>query len=192
MNIKEEKSNLVILAENHNPTVLLGDFLIKSKIIKNSDEIEGEKSVVTPGFAKVHLKSGRVIQITDDRLIIESDWGEEPFKMGTRYCKSLPHIPYRAIGINLIFKIENYEPEDLFPDCKLKESGINSITTSFGHSNGQICKVSISKTGNSKKETDFKFNYDYRTPKDKVVKLGDLHINLESERIKTLINPRIL
>lgn len=178
--IIEQSNSLVILGSNHNPTVLLGDFLTESGIIKSSEQIDLEQSVLTPSFGSIAIKNGSIIQINENKFQVDGSFNSSPYTIGERYCKNLPHIPYNAIGINLVYNIEGIEIQDLIPECKIKSYGLKELKTSFKHELG-ICNVAVKNIEEDKKKIELKFNFDYQVPDDKVHKLGNLHIDLLDE-----------
>ncbi|MCG2659466.1 MAG: hypothetical protein L6437_04370 [Kiritimatiellae bacterium] len=103
-----DEIDLVVIAQNHNPSILNPDFLIRMGIVDHNWGWELVRSPVsTPHFSKVEYQSGVSIQAFFERLIF-SDGNEENIAKGTRlsaiarkYIETLPHVSYSAIGVNL-------------------------------------------------------------------------------------------
>lgn len=181
MKIISKKNSLVIIGKEHNPTVFLGDFLIESGIIASIDEIDRDQTVITPAFGNIKITGSTSIKVQPEKLTIEDKFNDKPFKVGQKYCKNLPHIPYSAIGINLLLLVEDLDLDDLIPECRLKNYGINLLRTSFYTDNG-VCNVSLSSIKKDRKKTQFDFNFHYPVGEN-ISTLGkiDQHIDLLEE-----------
>ena len=98
--------SVVIVASNNNPSILNPDFLLNNGIITGLEPLR-ERSITTPMFSlamftgdvNVKAEPNRVIfeqtgtPLTVDRVICA--------EIAKRYLKTVPHVPYSAIGINL-------------------------------------------------------------------------------------------
>jgi len=162
LKVIEKKNSLVIIGNEHNPTVFLGDFLSKAEIIDTADDIDRERSVITPGFGHLVIKKGPSIKIQPDKIIIEDSFSKKPFIVGEKYCQNLPFIPYSAVGINLSYEVIDFDLNKLVQNSKLNNyNGIKSVKISFNHPKG-VCNLSISSIEKDviKSRFDFNFHYD--------------------------------
>lgn len=96
--------SIVLLANNHNPTILNPDFLKHSGTIPGDWELEGNPLCTDP-IARVAYKNGITIVAELSRVAFSESItvGEEGIRIPdivTRYIQTLPHVGYRAIGIN--------------------------------------------------------------------------------------------
>jgi hypothetical protein len=99
--------DLVVVAENHNPSVLNPDFLLRTGIVDPAWKWELAGSPLsTPQFSQVTFKSGTSIQAFLERLIFrdrnrESIAADPKFAtIAAKYVETLPHVSYTAIGVN--------------------------------------------------------------------------------------------
>lgn len=115
MDQKFISNSLVIIANDHNPTLISDSFLIKSKIIEKPEEIDRNSVVLTPVFARLTIIDKADIELDPKRLAITSrSLSKHPFLIGQKYCKALEYIKGKAIGINFDLSISNYNFLDWF------------------------------------------------------------------------------
>lgn len=191
--------SIVLLADDHNPSLLNHDFLLRNDIITDEWTIdENAPFIITPIQTEFSYKSGVQFRLDQKRLIIKDiapggDFFPVP-EIATEYVKTLPHIKYKAVGINFekfclfddVLKARRYQIDkflkkgDWFLDDKLKEINIRFVY----QFNESICNVSLSspKTGN-KGDEEFtglilsaNFHYDFDS------------INDHDERNKKIMN----
>jgi hypothetical protein len=96
---------IVVVGKNHNPTILNPDFLKSNGIVPDEWQLAVAPVCVDP-LAQVIFQNGLSIVAQFDKVIFS-----EPFSLGTvdpvetpriarEYLETLPHVDYRAIGIN--------------------------------------------------------------------------------------------
>lgn len=96
---------VVVVAKNHNPTILNPDFLKYNGIVPAEWEL-AESPICTEPVAQVIYKNGINILAQFDKIIfsenIEAKKLEEVKVPGIarKYIETLPHVDYRAVGIN--------------------------------------------------------------------------------------------
>jgi len=96
---------IVVLARNHNPTILNPDFLSRHAIVPEDWEL-GEPPICADPFAQVKYRNGFAITAQLDRVTFTETLVGKRIEeslvadVATRYLKTLPHVDYRAIGIN--------------------------------------------------------------------------------------------
>jgi hypothetical protein len=85
---------VVVLSEGNNPRLLNPDFL---------------DVLVTPPFAHVMYENSVQFLVEIGKLTVQInqphvvDWESVLPEMATAYLELLPHVPYRAVGINFVF-----------------------------------------------------------------------------------------
>jgi len=105
MELLLKNTNIVMLAKNHNPSIVSKDWLTQKKII----EEEVNKFTHTPVFSLVETTNFTFI-VDPDRLqisvknITPENVKNLP-KITERHINQLPETPYTAIGLNYIFHI---------------------------------------------------------------------------------------
>ncbi len=96
---------IVVVAKNHNPTILNPDFLIRNEIIPKEWETS-DNPVCTDPVAQVAFTSGVTITAEFNKIVFtEKTLGRAPEdisvpEIAQRYIRTLPHVAYKAIGIN--------------------------------------------------------------------------------------------
>jgi len=107
MELKMVSTSVVVLSEGNNPKLLDPDFLERNRIV--SAEWKVQDVVVTPPFAQVIYENGIhfLVQINKFQIQISKpavlDWKMDLPRMVTAYLELLPHVTYRAVGINFVF-----------------------------------------------------------------------------------------
>ncbi len=103
LNINE--ISIVIVAKNHNPTILNPDFLKYNEIVPEDWELAEAPICVEP-MAQVTFKNGINIVSQLDKVIFgetiqakNTEKVEVP-SIARKYVETLPHVDYRAVGIN--------------------------------------------------------------------------------------------
>lgn len=118
-------TSVVVLAKQHNPTILHPTFLSSEGIVPTDWEV-AEPPVSTPVFAAVKYKNGIVFIVEENKFQVrrdelKDDVGEFLLPvLASKYVKKLPHVKYQAVGINFKGFIECTEPEKIVMDRFLK------------------------------------------------------------------------
>jgi hypothetical protein len=103
--LQPETLSIVVVAEKHNPTILNPDFLYRNQIVPE-DWKQVQDPICTPPLARVVFESGVGIETQFDKVIFtERDATSIPegtvlAEVALRYIGTLPHVSYRAVGIN--------------------------------------------------------------------------------------------
>lgn len=105
MEVLLKNTNIVILASNHNPSIVSKEWLTQRKII----EEEVNKFTHTPIFSLVETTNFTFV-VDPDRLQISvknitPENVESLPRIVERHINQLPETPYTAIGLNYIFHI---------------------------------------------------------------------------------------
>jgi len=98
--------SIVVIGKKHNPTILNPDFLKYNDILPANWELSRTPICVEP-FAEVSFKNNITITAQPERVIfLENITGKNikeimiP-KIANKYTQTLPHVEYKAVGINL-------------------------------------------------------------------------------------------
>ena len=99
--------NTVIIASSHNPSILSPEWLKKYKLIEETLKTFAH----TPDFSLFESESFQII-IDRQRLQITAKKKDKSSlmslaKITKQYIKLLPHIPYKSLGINFVWEIQN-------------------------------------------------------------------------------------
>lgn len=124
MDISLIGANIVILAKNHNPTIISKEWLSQKKII--TDNVINFTH--TPAFSIVETEFYSLVVDSDRlQLSVKSDIQNKIDALEQSiltYVQVLPEIPYSSIGFNFLYKIEVREDiiKEMFnPHEKFKE-----------------------------------------------------------------------
>lgn len=179
MELVKTETSFVIVGLQHNPTILLSDFLKNSGIIDDQEEIDMDSSFVTPAIADINLINKTNISITPERLVIKSFVDNSPFDMGFKYSNALPYISYNALGINFKYKLSSVSI-DKFIKIEKNEFKADVLKIKFDHDHG-TCFLTL-KQNEKKNFVEVDFNFDYKLKE--LRKIGDMHINIIDESSK--------
>lgn len=137
MEIKLEGTDIVLIANAHNPSIVTHQWLKNNDLIKE----EPQNFTHTPGFS-IFESENLFLTVDYQRLqIVAKNHNEETLKSLNNfiagYISILPQIPYVALGLNFIWKVIFTEDEKS-PNIiiKINEKKINflfdEIKTKFG------------------------------------------------------------
>jgi len=119
-------TSVVVLAKQHNPTILHPTFLSSEGIVPSDWEIADEKPVSTPVFAMVKYKNGIVFTVEENRFQVRQEELKDDIRksflpvLACKYVQKLPYVKYQAVGINFKGFIECDEPERIVMNRFLK------------------------------------------------------------------------
>ena len=114
----------VLVANQHNPTIMNQDFLKSKEIVK--PEWETADLLVTNLFARIVYSNGISFTVDPNRCAIDEKVdGEfkssyEAHGCARRYAEVLEHIPYTAFGLNWDLQMPNEEPSNWLKDRFLR------------------------------------------------------------------------
>ena len=104
-NVDLYEFSVVLAATSNNPSILNPDFLFHNGIVDASCEVKDPR-ISTPAFSQVVFQNGLTVKADPDRVIFEqrgTRLGIEEIvcpDIAIRYLEKVPHVPYRAVGIN--------------------------------------------------------------------------------------------
>ena len=101
-----EELSIVVVARNHNPTILNPDFLKYNEIVPLDWELAGPPVCVDLMAQVTYANSVKIVSQFDKVIFTETLAEKETKdvsipKIAKRYIETLPHVEYRAVGINL-------------------------------------------------------------------------------------------
>jgi len=207
---------IVVVANNHNPSILNPDFLKYNNIIPMDWELKKAPICVEP-ISEVAYMNDVTITAQIDRLTFfqklnkEDDYAVIVDEVANKYINTLPHVEYRAVGINFAAHIpyegnpegpKNFILENLIADGPWCEYGYDrkaSITFNYELKRAQFnltVKDSNLKIDKNEKMPVLLFDSNFHHQligEDKVERLKDLHHLINNwgsclEEFKSLIS----
>lgn len=118
--------SIVVLARDHNPTILHPSFLTVQQIVPSTWELS-EPPVCTSAVSVVKYASGIQIFVDPHRLQVLDRGAPEELCQGRvcqiaeKYIRCLPHVRYTAVGINFEALEEHPSPRQYLADRFLRE-----------------------------------------------------------------------
>lgn len=107
LSVKLDNVNIVILSDGNNPRLLNKDFLERNNIVPKEWKVKDV--LVTPPFAHVSYDNGVQVLVEENKIQFQASkpddliWMRELPKIAVSYMNILPHVSYRAVGINMIY-----------------------------------------------------------------------------------------
>ncbi|AKB76253.1 hypothetical protein MSLAZ_2992 [Methanosarcina lacustris Z-7289] len=126
MDLKLDGMNIIILAKNHNPSIISREWLRDKKII------EGDITnfAHTPAFSVVETETVSIVADPERlQISLKKDFQENITKLqeiADRYVEQLPETPYTAIGINYLYSIPS-EKDAMKRICSVDEEKFGNL-----------------------------------------------------------------
>ena len=104
--------SVVVVAQSNNPTILNPDFLRHNGIVSSSRPLDGDRPpVTTPVFSEVSFGEDLVVRADPERITFAqaanaqaaSGLAHEEIDcpaIAKSYLRTIPHVPYTALGVN--------------------------------------------------------------------------------------------
>jgi hypothetical protein len=115
MELRFLNTSIGVAARDHNPTVLHPAFLASQQIVNDVELLE--PPICTPAFAVVKYANGLAFiverekfQLSDGRLREDFSSSDIP-RLAIKYLKTLPHVRYTGVGVNITAFVECASPE---------------------------------------------------------------------------------
>lgn len=125
------QTSVVVTADHHNPTVLHPHFLKTEGIVPPHLEV-AEPPVCVAALALVKFKGGLTflvdpvkLQVSDTSPPAEANVSLAP-GCAERYLRALPHVQYKAVGLNFTALLDATDPEHELIDRFLKPGPWNA------------------------------------------------------------------
>ena len=104
--VKLFEFSVVLVANEHNPTIINRDFLLNNGIVVEQRPLDEPPPFSTPATSQVAFDSGLTVRGDRKRVVFEQSG--EPLsiedvlcaEIAKRYLKTIPHVNYTAIGVN--------------------------------------------------------------------------------------------
>ena len=196
MEVKLIQADIVIIASAHNPSIIAPQWLKDKLLIVE----EPDHFVHTPDFSLFDSKSFSLI-VDHQRLQItvkkqDTNSLESLANIASRYIELLPHIPYKALGLNFVWSIDvdneeklpkiglNINKSDLMPVFEGHEIGYGGII--YARKEPYMLKLVIEPQGKTTVVHNFNYNYELASMsvKDMVKLINNfLVINRDSSNI---------
>lgn len=170
MQLKWAGANVVLLAQSHNPSILSPAWIQQGRIIEEPPET----FVHTPVFSLYH--SGTVqLMVEQERFLLTLRVLSEVniqalLKSATRYIQTLPHVPYRAVGLNFTWLATVERPEEaeqhFFPESDtlrsaFSEGEVKTGTFLYNIVQGYRLRLLVEPRLRSSGEFALDFNYHF-------------------------------
>jgi len=128
MKIRLGRADIVILADAHNPSIVSPMWLKEKELIVE----EPKQFIHTPDFSLFESESFLLV-VDRQRLQItakkqDPDSLEKLANVGKKYIELLPHIPYRALGLNFVWFAEMDE-DGYLPKINVIIDSINDLSS---------------------------------------------------------------
>jgi len=153
--------SIVLVAEDHNPTILNPDFLVRTKIVDEKWQIDDRQPLLsTPAMSQVFYQTGVSFSLDPRRLRIKDNAPDGDIfpvpEMAARYVTSVPHVNYKRIGINFekavvfdsIDDASRFQKEKFLKDGPwLMKGRLSELVCKFVYSiDDGMCNVSLSSS----------------------------------------------
>lgn len=131
MRIELLNTAVVVVAQEHNPTILHPAFLTSQGIIPEDWKL-AEAPVCTPAFSVAKYENGVSFTVDSNRfLVAEERPSGNPAESGisglaVSYVERLPHVRYRSLGVNFAGYCLQQSPERLLMERFLKAGPWNA------------------------------------------------------------------
>lgn len=107
MRIDLVEFSIVVVAQSNNPTILNLDFLRHNGIVSSHRALHGDQPLLTtPMFSQVAFEDGLVVRADPARVTFvqgSNALAQEDIDcpaVAKGYLKTIPHVPYTALGLN--------------------------------------------------------------------------------------------
>lgn len=135
-------ASVVLTAQSHNPSILNPDFLKRNKIV--GEDWEVKETITTPALSQTKFSNGITWLVDESRCAITQTI-RDIFRnnylvhsLAVNYVNVLPHISYRAVGLNWSFHLPKKNSKSWLKKKFIKEGNwqsnelpINSVDLKF-------------------------------------------------------------
>ena len=148
--------SVVVTAEFHNPSILNRDFLVSNGIVPKDWEVV--EAITTPPVSIVRYSNGIQWNVDQSRLTIDENCGA-PFqneyqvhRLAVAYLDTLPHVPYRSLGLNCVVSIKQDNPTQWLtqrflrsgPWVEWEAKALNMVPKFTLNTHDAVCHLSFS------------------------------------------------
>jgi hypothetical protein len=108
--------SIVIVAKNHNPTLLNPDFLRTNEIVSEKKKVT--ETLTTPPVSIVKYEDGLSITLELEKFQVQQpardefkeEW--ESSQIAINFVRTLPHVSYKGVGLNWVGVVPQTSPEE--------------------------------------------------------------------------------
>ena len=192
MEAKLRRADIVLIASAHNPSIMAPQWLKDESLILE----EPSHFVHTPDLAIFESESFSLVVDNHRLQIAVKKQDNESLKslanIVSNYVKLLPHIPYKALGLNIIWTIEvddgeelpkielNINKSDLMPVFGGYEVDCGGII--YARKEPYMLKVVIELQGGNTLVHNFNYNYELEDMSvEYIVKLIDNFLTMKED-----------
>jgi len=128
-------TSIVIIANQHNPTILHDSVLRLNEIIDSSFILVNNEQFCTPTLSSIKYENGISFLVDNIRLQIKNESSEIDIneiyidKIAKNYIQKVPLVKYESIGVNALYFIKEENPEDFIKSKFLKFNFINETVS---------------------------------------------------------------
>ena len=123
--------SVVLVANSNNPTILNQDFLYHNGLVPKDWTLEKNMPpVMTPAVSQITFENGFKVIAELNRILFEQftvPLKEEDIvcaDIAKRYLRTVPHVPYTAVGINLHgYRTYQKQASETVSDLLIKKGG---------------------------------------------------------------------
>ena len=118
--------SIVVVARQHNPTILHPAFLAGQGIVPKDWQVSGDPICIPP-LATVEYENGIQFSVQTEKLKVQHDhppvdMHESPVPdLVEKYVRALPHVNYTAVGVNMTVFVELKSADEYLVRRFLKE-----------------------------------------------------------------------
>ena len=187
--MKLSGSSCVVVADQHNPSILNPDWLVKTEIIDPEWKL-ADPSITTPLLARCFYVNKVQLVLEPNKLTVSSLpvdnnglSGELP-RIVRKYVESLPHIPYKQLGNNFRFSTDMQDVLSKLKNKLIKEGiwntdDISKIKTTFQYfCNGYRINLTVESSDAGEES---------RTSKEASTLILDFNYHRELDDLSSLI-----
>lgn len=127
LEVKLASLSVVVISDGNNPRILNPDFLQRNQIVP--DTWKPANVIVTSPFATVQFENSLSIHVENTKLqflatAADVDWQTELPRIAIKYLEVLPHVAYKAVGLNFAWNSDTpvgQEAEDRLIAAMLRD-----------------------------------------------------------------------
>ena len=180
MSVQVIRTSIVVLADQHNPSVLHPSFLTSAKIVPRNWKLASDP-IATPALSRVEYENGIVFvgepikfQVIDHKPGDAGTNSSLP-SLVSGYLSALPHVRYIGLGVNLHGFLPMDEPDDDVikrflrsgPSNKgrlrLKSMDVTFVYPVSGADLRLSCKPGVMRTADNAETTGYVVDGNYHT-----------------------------
>jgi len=143
MEIKKLNVSVVVLARDHNPSIMHPSFLSSQGIVPEEWEL-AEPPICTPPLSVVKYKDGIIFTVESNKFqVLQSPPPQQLSdshvpQLALRYIEKLPHVRYTAVGINMAVALIHPKPEEflierflVLKSCDVDDLHLKAVSLRF-------------------------------------------------------------